>query len=374
MIFNKLIQKVWGNGNIVVGGNLTINPEVSPELLAKYAKELGATEQVIRGFLSTLLEHDVPREQWDSKLREIAAQHKELLASEGTDQAAKQAIKEGDYAKAEVLLEDVARRHTLAAAEANAAQARLQRIQYRHAKAAAYWQKAAALLPEDSKKERSLYLHEAGYDLNRIGKYREALTLYEQSLSISREIGDKEGEGATLSNIGEIYRARGDKAKSLQYYEQSLTIFREIGGKEGEGAMLNNIGEIYRTQGDYAVALTYLEPSLVISQEIGDKVGEGTTLNNIGLIYDARGDCTAAMKYLEQNLILFREIGDKRGEAVTSWNIGLTYAEQGDLKQAQAYISRAVELAEEIGHPSLEEYREALEVLRAKLKAQPQHP
>jgi hypothetical protein len=68
----------------------------------------------------------------------------------------------------------------------------------RYAKAAAYWQKAAALLPENKKQERSLCLHEAGYDLDRVSRHSEALPLYEQSLAINREI-DKKQEGVSLN-------------------------------------------------------------------------------------------------------------------------------------------------------------------------------
>jgi tetratricopeptide (TPR) repeat protein len=304
------------------------NYGVPYEAYGALAGKLAVTEAALASFFKILEEQQVPLHDLDSKLREIAAQHKELLASKGTDQAAKQAIKRGDYAKAEELLEDATRRHTLAAAEACAAQARLQRLQWLLAKAAACWQKAAALLPEESKKERSLYLGNAGYDLYRIGKYTEALPLHEQSLAIDRELGNKVGEGTTLSNIGKIYQAWGDYATALKYLEQSLRIRREIGDKAGEGATLNNLATIAYAKGDYAAALTYLEQSLAIR----------------------------------------REIGDKRQEAETSWNIGYIYEKQGDLAKAEQYISRAVQLEEEIGHPDLEKDRKYLEELRAKLR------
>ena len=209
-ITNNGGEQNTGIGDHAIGKQVNNYDGAPPELLAKYAEELGETKQVIRSFLNTLLEHEVPRDQWDSKLREIAKEYKELRARVGDDQAAKQAIEAGDYAKAEALLEDVANQHSLAAAEAHADNARLQRIQLRYAKAAAYWQKAAALLPDDKKKERSLYLHNAAFDLDRVARYSEALSLYEQSLAIDKEIGDKEGEGETLNNISQIYDARGD--------------------------------------------------------------------------------------------------------------------------------------------------------------------
>jgi tetratricopeptide (TPR) repeat protein len=362
-----------GEQNIAQGdhaiGKQVNNYGISPEVFAQYVKELGATEQVIRGFLSTLLEHDVPREQWDSKLREIATRHKELLARVGNDQAAKQAIEAGDYAKAEELLEDAARRHTLAAAEANAAQARLQDIQWHYAKAAAYWQKAAALLPEESKKERALYLNEAGYNLYHIGKHTEAVPLYEQSLAIRQEIGDRAGEGVTLNNISQIHTVRGEYATALIYLEQSLSIDRELGDRAGEGVTLNNISQIHTVRGEYATALIYLEQSLSICREVSDKAGEACTLNNISEIHRTLGEYATALHCLEQSLSISREIGNKYGEAVTSWNIGYIYEEQGGLAKVEPYMSRAVQLAEEIGHLKLEYFRKGLERVRAKLQA-----
>jgi tetratricopeptide (TPR) repeat protein len=327
MMYSKLLQRLWGSGNTVAGRD--VNYGLSSKDFAELAGKLAVTDSALASFFKILEEQQVPPGDLDSKLREIAAKYKELLASAGDDQAAKQAIEAGDYAKAEALLEDAANQHSLAAAKAHADNARLQRIQLRYAKSAAYWQKAAALLPEDQKKERSLYLSNAGYDLHRISRYNDALSLFKQSLSIDREIGDRAGEGATLNNISQIYKARGD----------------------------------------YGTALKYLEQSLVIRREIGDRAGEGTTLNNIGQIYDARGDYAAALKYLERSLDIRREIGDRAGEAVTSWNIGHIYKAQGDFAKAEQYMTRTVEIDEAIGHPDLESDRKALKAVRAAIKA-----
>ncbi|UCE90034.1 MAG: tetratricopeptide repeat protein, partial [Pseudomonadota bacterium] len=73
-----------------------------------------------------------------------------------------------------------------------------------------------------------------------------------------------------------------------------LFAYEKIGDKAGEGKTLNNISQIFKARGDYDTALTYLEKSLKISQEIGDKAGEGKTLNNISQIYAARGDYDTA--------------------------------------------------------------------------------
>ncbi|MCI5192151.1 MAG: tetratricopeptide repeat protein [Candidatus Electrothrix sp. AU1_5] len=355
----KVMQKIGGDGNICSGsGNVTVNnnPGVPSELLAKYAEyaeELGATKQLIRTFLGTLLKEKIPRDQWDAKLREIAATHKELLDRLATVQSedpevqrlkwkAGQAIAAGEYGKAEELLnqaealdlkaieqmEKMAKQRRISAAKTNADQANLQEVQLRYAKAAEYWQKAADLLPETEKKDRAYYLNAAGYDLRQLSRSTEAKPLYEQSLTLYREIGDRAGEGTTLSNMGALHHARGDYATALKYLEQSLAIRQEIGDRAGEGTTLNNISQIYDAQGDYDTALKYLNQSLAIRQEIGDRAGEGTNLNNISQIYDARGDYDKALKYLEYSLGIMQEIGAKVKEAVISWNIGLLYQDR----------------------------------------------
>ena len=446
---------------------------ISPEIFAEYAGKLAVTESALASFFKILEEQQVPLGDLDSKLREIAGQHKELLTRLETVQSqdqevrrlkdeARQAIEAGKYAEAEELLnqaeardvqaieelEQAARQRRISAAASCEDNAMLQRIQFRHAKAAEYWQKATDLLPEDEKMYRGYYLLAAGYDLYRISRYKEALPLYEQSLSIRQEIGDKAGEGTTLNNISQIYKVRGDYATALKYLEQSLNISQNIGDKTQEGITLNNISQIYHDWGDYATALKHLkqslricretgnravegvtlnnigeihrvcgnydtalpfyEQSLCISQEIGNKDKEWSVLNNIGLIYQAWGDYTSALRLYEQSLTISREIknlagewtilnnigqtyqaqvayaaaltsykhslnicteiGDRRGEALTRWNIGYIYEIQGYLRKAEFYISQAVKLEDEMKHPDLEEDRQYLKYIRAKLR------
>ncbi len=374
------------------------NYGISPELFAEYVKKLALTEDTVERFFGLLKQGQVPREEWDVKLQEIAAQYKELLQrlevaqSEDPQVAAlktqaRQAIEDGKFDDAEKFLndaeardiaafeelEDIAKKRRISAAATNADNARLQDIQFRYAKAAAYWQQAAQLLPEEEQQQRGLYLNYAGCDLYRISRYADALPLFEQSLKLSREIGHKAGEGTTLNNIGAIYHAQDDYAIASRYYEQSLAIRREIGDKTGEGVTLNNIGRIYSAQGDNATALQYYEQSLAISYEIGDKAVEGITISNISQIYHAQGDYATALQYYEQSLAIHREIGDKAVEGVTCWNIGVIYADQGDLAKAEEYIRRSVQIAEETGHPDLEKRRSTLKEIRAKRRqaAQP---
>ena len=59
-------------------------------------------------------------------------------------------------------------------------------------------------------------------------KGSDGTTHHKQALVISREIGDRRGEGADLGNLGLVYADLGEVQKAIGYYEQALVIAREI--------------------------------------------------------------------------------------------------------------------------------------------------
>jgi tetratricopeptide (TPR) repeat protein len=199
-------------------------------------------------------------------------------------------------------------------------------------------------------KTRAEALGQTGKINLHIGNYDTALGYMKHALTIQQQIGDREGEGATLNNISQIYQAQGDYETALGYLKQALTIQQQIGDKASEGATLNNISTIYQAQGDYETALGYLKQSLTIRQQIGDKAGEGTTLNNISQIYDAQGDYETALGYLKQALTIRQQIGDKAGEGATLNNISQIHHAQGDYETALGYLKQALTIMQQIGN------------------------
>ena len=81
--------------------------------------------------------------------------------------------------------------------------------------------------------------------------------MHQDSLAISRELGDRHGEGQTLTNLGTVYRRQGRWDKAIEMYEASLAICRELGDRHWEGMTLANLGLLHDEQGqeERAVAL-----------------------------------------------------------------------------------------------------------------------
>jgi tetratricopeptide (TPR) repeat protein len=190
------------------------------------------------------------------------------------------------------------------------------------------------------------------------GKHEKALDYYEKTTRIAKrdvvlEIYHEEArkiESCAISNIGLIYRDKGNLDDALKYLQDALEIFKEINYRQGEAADLGNIGLIYHLKGDLIDALKYLQDALEIHKEIGDREGEAASLTNIGLIFYSKGDLDTALKYHQDSLKIVKEIGYRLEEAACLSNIGLIVKDKGDLDDALKYYQDALKINQEIGY------------------------
>ncbi len=59
-------------------------------------------------------------------------------------------------------------------------------------------------------------------------EYIRAINYWASALDLSREIGDRQGEGTHLGNMGLAYSSLGQNEKAIECHIQALTIFEEI--------------------------------------------------------------------------------------------------------------------------------------------------
>lgn len=65
---------------------------------------------------------------------------------------------------------------------------------------------------------------------------------FQQALSLSEELNDKDGMAVAYNNIGVIYNDVGNTTKALEYYQKSVDINKELGDKLGLAESYINIG------------------------------------------------------------------------------------------------------------------------------------
>ncbi len=101
-----------------------------------------------------------------------------------------------------------------------------------------------------------------------------------------------------------------------------MLAIKDIGDTQGEGVTLNNISQIYKARGDYDNALKYLLLSLNIMKDIGDKKGEGVTLANLAMLFLELDKQEEAFKCIREVININLKLNDYQ---LTSWlkSVGL---------------------------------------------------
>ncbi len=190
----------------------------------------------------------------------------------------------------------------------------------------------------------------SGESVNFPDQKEKALRCYYKGLDISREIGDRLGEGNSLGNLGNIYGYLAQYEKAIQYHQQSLPIFKEIGDRYGEANSYNNLGISCYLLGQYEKAIRYHQQSLAINKETEDRYGEASSYRALGNVYKSLGQYQEAIQYYQESLAITREIGDKEGEANSYIGLGNAYCLLRQYQEAIQYHQQSLAITREIGN------------------------
>ena len=182
-----------------------------------------------------------------------------------------------------------------------------------------------------------------------LGKFAQAVDLFEQALAITREIGYRAGESVILTSFGLCYYDLGQIAQAIEILEQALAIDRETGNRPGEAADQTNLGMCYGDLGQIARAIELYEQALAISRETGDRLGEAAAQANLGERYSELGQIARAIELYEQALAITRQIGYRDGESLILSRLGEAHGDLGLWDQGIGYCQQAIEIADEIG-------------------------
>ena len=206
------------------------------------------------------------------------------------------------------------------------------------------------LVDHISSQTKRLCLNQIGNSYGELGNFEKAIEYYQRALQFTREIGDRNGEGAALGSLGLAYDSLEQYERAVDLHRQHLTIAREIGDRRGEGAALGNLGIAYHSLGQYERAIDFYQQHLTIAWEIGNRQGEGNALGGLGIAYHRLGQYERAIDFHQQYLTIAREIGDRNGEGNALGNTGETQLQLNQYPESLANSQAALEIFQEIGN------------------------
>ncbi len=158
-------------------------------------------------------------------------------------------------------------------------------------------------------RERAAVLHQLGNLAYLQGDYPEARRLYEASLRIKEQLGDRAGMAITLHQLGILAQDQGDYPEARRLYEQAAETFRDLGALREQAAVLHQLGNLAYLQGDYPEARRLYEESLRIKEQLGDRAGVAITTAQLALLEEAEGHLPRALELITRAEATFAQMG-----------------------------------------------------------------
>jgi tetratricopeptide (TPR) repeat protein/two-component sensor histidine kinase len=181
----------------------------------------------------------------------------------------------------------------------------------------------------------------------------EGIAYSTQSLTLTRQLGWKQGEAWALNAVAVNYEAKSNYPKALEYLFADLKIEEDLGDASAFSVVSGNIGGVYLLTGNSSKALDYYNKALPAARAAGDQRSEMNILGGIGNTYDRMGNYPAAIRYIDSAVGVARAISDYENVARNLGNLADGYCNEKDFSKAIAVSFQALDIASRYGFKTL---------------------
>lgn len=164
---------------------------------------------------------------------------------------------------------------------------------------------------------------------NARGEMASSLKSFMEGAALFRKIGEIAREADCLRSAGGVLFKMGDYKKAMVMFEESKNKFMQIRHMLGVAKSKSNLAILYSIAKDYDTAEKYWKYSLDFFQALGDRESEGKILNNLGAMLIEAGKLEDASSYLRQGILSSRAAKDKYTECMAVINFAYAQAKLG---------------------------------------------
>lgn len=161
-------------------------------------------------------------------------------------------------------------------------------------------------------KQRQVLLNKQGMLYHNIRNFDGAIRSQEESLKISKELCDKQGEATSYYNLGTVYCTIGDYKRSIEMHRECFKRRPEIGDHFGLGISCMQLAYVHYMQGEYHRSIGYQEKALQIGRELGFAEMELTSYSNLGCLYQAQNKFKKAIEFYQKSLCSSQTAGERK--------------------------------------------------------------
>lgn len=200
---------------------------------------------------------------------------------------------------------------------------------------------ALELLGEDGNAFRqALILTNLGTVYRDRGDFARSLELQLQALEIRERIGD--ALETSLRNIALLYREIEDEATSRSYFQRALKSVNRQASPETYAPILGSYASLLNDVGDHEVALAAANEALGIDVALGNRAKQGLELLEAGRAHYGLGNPVEAADLLESALEIGRELNQREIVARSLLHLAEINQAQGHSIRARGMIDEAI--------------------------------
>lgn len=193
----------------------------------------------------------------------------------------------------------------------------------------------------------------AGNVRARKANYAAAQPYFEESLAISRALGDVRAVAGTLMNLASMLFERGNYAAARAPLRELVEIAQQTNDDRLAASAQGHLGQLALNEGDLVSARQHCTLSLALFERVGDPQRVARSLEFLGRIAHYQGDYDMGQRLLVRSLDGFRAVGYRLGTTNALTALGQLACDRGDRAAASAYFSEALSLATMLGQRDL---------------------
>lgn len=212
------------------------------------------------------------------------------------------------------------------------------------------WLRAVLALPQtpESLAVRARVLRRAGHLAYRLRDLASARALQEESVSISRALGDKQNLAGALSGLARTLYRQDNIAAAIPLLQEGIASARESGDTWAIANALESLGQFMFYQGNSNEAHRLLEESVALARALEDRESLARALITLVSIEIAQDNIAQAAAFARESFDLAQELGTKPLIALALDSLGNVAMFQGEYEQAKRLFRQRIKLAEEL--------------------------
>ncbi|CAF1475607.1 unnamed protein product [Adineta steineri] len=183
-------------------------------------------------------------------------------------------------------------------------------------------------------------------------------------LMINAEPQRVEESTVILTNLGNVFTAKGEYDKAILHFLEALMNRRRLFGDELfnlDGDIMCNVGNVYFLEGkDYDLSLKYYMKALNIQETCypSNHIIIANTFHNIANCYSKKNDYDQSLKYFNNSLAILKQVLPPEHVMLgaTLANIGNVYCEMKKMDESLCYFTESLRIYDKVypnGHPDV---------------------